>query len=340
MIIINFDELLKLPDYAKTLAFLQKHPGLTEEQMEEKFEALRAKGISVPPHNYTYLIVSFHPNCLPDDCPQYYMGSRGSTIERRPPWNDGYWGSSYDYLDPARRELGPEFFVKYILEIFETRQQAFDAEAEFHEEYQVEKNPKFFNMVRQTANGFIPAVIPLTPEQLAERGEILRRVLAPGTPAHQNLLKAVRTEANRFRAANHARDQRDSLTPEEREQIDQKRSESQNARLARLAEEGRLDAEREAAAERSRQFRASRTPEQNARTNELLSQARARPLAERIEIERATMTPQEFESRQKERAARKRYREGRRLRDAEKLAAEKLAESSENSTESSENESS
>jgi len=73
-----------------------------------------------------------------------YIGKRSSSV---PPFEDvKYMGSFMD------KTFAPT--SKIILAIFDTEQEALDAEILLHEYYQVDTNPHFANRARQTSNRF------------------------------------------------------------------------------------------------------------------------------------------------------------------------------------------
>jgi hypothetical protein len=77
---------------------------------------------------------------------------------------DSYMGSSThkDMKDGLKNR--PDDFVKFILRIFDTRDEANQHEIDLHEEYDVAANPRFYNKVKSTSTGFDTTGIKHTEE--------------------------------------------------------------------------------------------------------------------------------------------------------------------------------
>lgn len=107
--------------------------------------------------HYVYKIT----NTNPTDKRKYYIGVRTSNYN---PLDDiNYWSSSKS-LKSHINEQGTEYFSKEILSIWETREQAVAEEIKLHEELDVGRNPAFYNLAKQTSNGFDTTGTPLSDE--------------------------------------------------------------------------------------------------------------------------------------------------------------------------------
>lgn len=76
-------------------------------------------------NHYTYILTNLVNG-------KQYVGDRSCICD---PKNDPYLGSGRPYLSRAKNKYGYENFKKDILEIFETRQEAFDAQEKYIEKY-------------------------------------------------------------------------------------------------------------------------------------------------------------------------------------------------------------
>lgn len=91
-------------------------------------------------YHYTYLI-EYKDSLL-------YMGVRSSS---NPPLVDGYYGSLKGFRTLAARDLVKR---KIILGIYNTRQEAYEAEILYHTKHRVDKNPRYRNRARSTSSAF------------------------------------------------------------------------------------------------------------------------------------------------------------------------------------------
>lgn len=99
-------------------------------------------------YHYVYKIINNNPS----DERQYYIGVRtakGCTPDK----DTEYWGSS-KYLKESINEIGLENFSKEILSIWNTREEAVAEEIRLHTQFDVSKNPEFYNKSKQTTTGF------------------------------------------------------------------------------------------------------------------------------------------------------------------------------------------
>ena len=94
--------------------------------------------------HYTYLI----RNTLTK---QKYIGVR--TCYGLPSADIRYWGSCAT-LTESILTTGLEYFQKRVLCTFSTREEAIAHEIMLHEKYDVSRNVKFYNVVKQTSTGF------------------------------------------------------------------------------------------------------------------------------------------------------------------------------------------
>lgn len=99
---------------------------------------------------YTYMITRVVPG-LPV---MYYIGVRQS--ECKPEDDITYWGSS-KYLDAEIEKHGKQYFNKYILNTYDTAEEAGEDEIFMHRTLNVKDNPKFINRANATPSGFIVA---------------------------------------------------------------------------------------------------------------------------------------------------------------------------------------
>lgn len=100
-------------------------------------------------YNYIYKITNINPL----DERKYYIGVRSSIVE---PHNDVHYWSSSNYLKKSISEQGIENFIKEILSIWDSREEAVNEEIRLHAEFDVSKNPEFYNKSRSISTGFSP----------------------------------------------------------------------------------------------------------------------------------------------------------------------------------------
>jgi len=98
--------------------------------------------------HYTYKITNLNPT----DKRLYYIGVRSTT--KSSPNLDTNYRSSSKYLKDAIKEIGHNNFSKEILSTWETRELAVLEEIRLHQEFDVAKNPLFYNKSKQTSTGF------------------------------------------------------------------------------------------------------------------------------------------------------------------------------------------
>lgn len=105
-------------------------------------------------YHYTYKI-SFTHNL--SDPRKFYYGSRSCTCL---PEDDIKYISSCKSLKQFIQEHENINFTKEILAYFVDRHSAIQHEIELHNEFDVAKNPEFFNQAKQTSIGFCTAGMP------------------------------------------------------------------------------------------------------------------------------------------------------------------------------------
>ena len=105
---------------------------------------------------YVYRLTCTHP-AFQSKGPIYYYGSRQSEVL---PHFDKYMSSSKLVKDVIK-VIGMKYFLKKILAIYFTREEALQREIEIHARFDVKNHPLFFNQANQTSTGFITAG-PLT----------------------------------------------------------------------------------------------------------------------------------------------------------------------------------
>jgi hypothetical protein len=102
--------------------------------------------------HYTYIILDMKKDMV-------YIGVRTSNC---PINEDKYMGSSThkDMIEGLKSR--PDDFVKFVIMTFDTRDEAHQHEIDLHNEYDVGKNPRFYNKVKSTSTGFNTAGIKLS----------------------------------------------------------------------------------------------------------------------------------------------------------------------------------
>lgn len=98
-------------------------------------------------YNYTYWITNIKEH-------KHYIGVRSCDI---PPIYDlgiKYFSSSHNKEFMTNQKNTPKDYEYKIIGIFETRKEALLHEIELHHEYNVGKNPRFYNNSKQTATGY------------------------------------------------------------------------------------------------------------------------------------------------------------------------------------------
>lgn len=98
-------------------------------------------------YHYVYRIINNNPT----DSRKYYIGVRTSNVS--PEKDVKYMGSSKS-LASAIREFGFQQFVKEILSVWDTREEANLEEIRLHQELKVSKNPEYYNLSEATSTGF------------------------------------------------------------------------------------------------------------------------------------------------------------------------------------------
>ena len=99
-----------------------------------------------------------------EDFGRGYIGSRTCDC---PPEEDNYFGSFYD-----------KTFIptnKIILETFDNREEALDAEIKLHQFYDVARNPHFANQAKQTSTGFSAEGVVRSEEYKKKMSESMKR---------------------------------------------------------------------------------------------------------------------------------------------------------------------
>lgn len=99
--------------------------------------------------HYVYRITNLNPV----DERKYYIGVRSSKVK---PEEDTNYKSSSKYLKKAIKEIGHSNFVKEILTEWSSRELATKEEIRLHNNFDVAKNPEYYNMSKQTSTGFDP----------------------------------------------------------------------------------------------------------------------------------------------------------------------------------------
>lgn len=99
-------------------------------------------------YHYVYKIINNNPT----DARKYYIGVR-TTKGCLPQKDTKYWSSS-KYLTEDIKVIGEEHFSKEILSVWKTRKEAVAEEIRLHNEFDVSKNPEFYNKSKQTTTGF------------------------------------------------------------------------------------------------------------------------------------------------------------------------------------------
>jgi hypothetical protein len=108
----------------------------------------RKTEISLKGLSYTYRLTYTDPNT---GQVLYYMGWK--TGSKKDPLKDNYFSSSQT-VKKLIKEKGIENFKKKILGVFATREEAIAHEIKFHSRLQVDDNPPFLNILRQTSVRF------------------------------------------------------------------------------------------------------------------------------------------------------------------------------------------
>jgi hypothetical protein len=98
-------------------------------------------------YHYVYKITNLNPQ----DERKYYIGVRTSKIS---PEEDIEYMSSSKYLKEAIEKSNKSNFKKEILSEWETREDASLEEIKLHDEFDVAKNPEFYNKSKQKSTGF------------------------------------------------------------------------------------------------------------------------------------------------------------------------------------------
>ncbi|NBV29682.1 hypothetical protein EBS02_11850, partial [bacterium] len=99
-----------------------------------------------------------------EDFGRGYIGSRTCDCS---PEEDNYFGSFYD-----------KTFIptnKIILETFDDREEALDAEIKLHQFYDVARNPHFANQAKQTSTGFSAEGVVRSEEYKKKMSESMKR---------------------------------------------------------------------------------------------------------------------------------------------------------------------
>jgi len=98
-------------------------------------------------YHYVYKIT----NLTPIDSKKYYIGVRSSIVI---PEEDINYKSSSKYLKEALCTISHSNFIKEILSIWPTRKLAVAEEIRLHNEFDVARNPEYYNKSKQTSTSF------------------------------------------------------------------------------------------------------------------------------------------------------------------------------------------
>ena len=137
-----------------------------------------------------------------EDFGRGYIGSRTCDC---PPEEDNYFGSFYD------KSFNPT--NKIILETFDNREEALDAEIKLHQFYDVARNPHFANQSKQTSTGFSAEGVTRSEEYKQKMSERLKgREIKPEwiVKAKQNR-RSYEGEGNPFYQKTHKQDTREKI---------------------------------------------------------------------------------------------------------------------------------
>jgi hypothetical protein len=144
---------------------------------------------------YIYEIECYHPNYKG----MKYIGKRQCECE---PINDDYWGSGRRMNKKIVNEIGHEYFSKKIIVLCDNPKQLVEQEIYLHEVHDVGRNPKYFNIVKQTSTGFDRTGIP--------QSQDIRKKISNSTKGeknhfyrkkHQNSSKKLISDANKGNVA-------------------------------------------------------------------------------------------------------------------------------------------
>lgn len=106
-------------------------------------------------YHYTYKITIFHS--IETEHRKYYYGSRSCKCL---PENDISYRSSCKSLKEFIEKNKDVHYTKEILAYFSDRQSAIEHEISLHNEYDVARNPEFFNLAKQSHTGFCTFGLP------------------------------------------------------------------------------------------------------------------------------------------------------------------------------------
>ena len=123
---------------------------VAELQLPQALTLTRSISVSIyslDKYHYTYKITIRQPI----DERKYYIGVRSSKCK---PEDDIYYKSSSRSLKTYLKEHSEVEYTKEILAYFFDRKSALQHEIELHQEFDVARNPLFFNDARQTNTGF------------------------------------------------------------------------------------------------------------------------------------------------------------------------------------------
>jgi len=98
-------------------------------------------------YHYIYRITNIREN-------KHYIGVRSSSITPYDDLGKKYFSSSTDSEFIKSQKEHPENFIYYIIEIFNTREEALKHEIYLHDKFNVAVNENFYNKAKQTSLGF------------------------------------------------------------------------------------------------------------------------------------------------------------------------------------------
>jgi hypothetical protein len=101
--------------------------------------------------HYVYKITNIEPT----DSRKYYIGVH--TCENITPEEDTKYMSSSKYLKAAIKQQGKEYFIKEILSIWESREEANMEEVRLHWFHNVAKHKEYYNLTNAKHGGFSPS---------------------------------------------------------------------------------------------------------------------------------------------------------------------------------------
>lgn len=98
-------------------------------------------------YHYVYRITN-------TDLSKHYYGKRSSKLDPKLDLGKIYFSSSTDKNFIRDQKENPEKYKYKIVKLFESAKDACIFESKLHAKFNVGTNPKFYNLIKQTANGF------------------------------------------------------------------------------------------------------------------------------------------------------------------------------------------